>query len=89
MHLGDEFNCVRVFIRMIDQFFDCLNVRSKLEGTLRRKRERLPYTSEKDDRFKVITKVSKATCIKQVRLVLHVTHLYQKEKEISSCVLPT
>ena len=49
----DETTETRVFIRMIDKFFDCMNVRSKLEGKFRRKDQRLPYTSPKDDRFKV------------------------------------
>ena len=49
----DETTETRVFIRMIDQFFDCLNVRSKLEGKLRRKDQRVPYTSPSDYRFKV------------------------------------
>ena len=49
----DETTETRVFIRMIDQFFDCMNVRSKLEGKFRRKDQRLPYTSPKDHRFKV------------------------------------
>ena len=51
----DETTETRVFIRMIDQFFDCMNVRSKLEGKLRRKDQRFPYTSSNDHRFKVIT----------------------------------
>ena len=50
----DETTETRVFIRMIDQFFDCMNVRSKLEGKLRRKDQRLPYTSSNDHRLKVI-----------------------------------
>lgn len=50
----DETTETRVFIRMIDQFFDCMNViRSKLEGKVRRKDQRLPYTNPKDHRFKV------------------------------------
>ena len=43
----------RLFIRLFDQFFDCLNVTNKLEGVLKRKDLRLPYTSAKDQRFKV------------------------------------
>ena len=43
----------RLFIRLIDQFFDCLNVTNKLEGVLKRKEFRLPYTSPGDHRFKV------------------------------------
>ena len=43
----------RKFIRMIDTFFDCLNVKSPLEGKLKRKQFRSPYTSPNDERFKV------------------------------------
>lgn len=43
----------RLFVRLFDQFFDCLNVKSKLEGVLKRKDYRLPYTHSGDDRFKV------------------------------------
>ena len=50
----DETMETRVFIQMIDQFFDRMNVRSKLEVKLRRKDQRLPYTSSNDHRFKVI-----------------------------------
>ena len=39
----DEITETRVFILMIDQFFYCtMNVRSKLEGKLRRKDQGLP-----------------------------------------------
>ena len=44
----------RQFIRMIDLFFDALNVKSPLEGKLKRKLFRLPYYSPQDERFKVI-----------------------------------
>ena len=51
---SDETTETRVFIRLVDQFFDCLNVRSKLEGKLKRKDARLPYKSPKDPHVKVI-----------------------------------
>ena len=38
----------RLFIRLFDQFFDCLNVTNKLEGVLKRDYH---YTSAKDQRF--------------------------------------
>lgn len=53
---NEETTETRTFLRMIDQLFDCLNVRSKLEGKLKRKESRLPYTSPNDHRFKVVCK---------------------------------
>lgn len=44
----------RIFIRMIDKFFDCLNVRSYLSGTLKRNDNILPYKSSSDERFEVL-----------------------------------
>ena len=41
------------FIRMIDLFFDALNVKNPLEGKLKRKPFRLPYYTPQDERFKV------------------------------------
>ena len=49
----DETTETRVFIRHIDRFFDCLNVRNTVEGIVKRKPYRLPYTSPRDERFKV------------------------------------
>ena len=43
----------KLFVRLFDEFFDCLNVWSTLEGRLKRKPARLPYYSPNDDRFKV------------------------------------
>ena len=42
-----------LFIRLFDEFFDCLNVTSKLEGILKRKDARLAYYQADDKRFKV------------------------------------
>ena len=39
------------FCKMIDAFFDCLNVRSLREGDLKRKPFCLPYTNKTDERF--------------------------------------
>ena len=49
----DETTETRLFIRLFDEFFDCLNVTNKLEGTLKRKDARLPYYQANDKRFKV------------------------------------
>ena len=46
----------RLFIRMIDKFFDCLNVKSPLLSKLKRKDSIAPYTSPSDERFKVMTR---------------------------------
>ena len=43
----------RLFIRMIDKFFDCLNVKGPLVGLLKRKENLKPYTSCRDERFEV------------------------------------
>ena len=43
----------RLFIRLMDIFFDCLNVKSPIEGKLKRKDSRLPYKKPDDWRFKV------------------------------------
>lgn len=43
----------RVFIRMIDKFFDVLNVKNPVEGQHKRKDNRVPFKSPKDERFKV------------------------------------
>ena len=43
----------RHFIRMIDRFFDAMNVKNPLEGQQKRKGSRAPYYSATDERFKV------------------------------------
>ena len=43
----------RVFIRMIDKFFDCLNVKGPKRGHLKRKENLKPYCSHRDERFEV------------------------------------
>ena len=47
----------RQFIRMIDLFFDALNVKNPLEGKLKRKPFRFPYYTPQDERFKVYLSV--------------------------------
>ena len=44
----DETRETRLFIRMIDQFFNCLNVKSPRQGILQRKDYRLPYKTAND-----------------------------------------
>lgn len=46
----------RLFIRMMDRFFDCLNVKSPRQGILERKEYRRPYSNPNDHRFKVFSK---------------------------------
>lgn len=57
----DETTETRVFIRMIDNFFDCLNVKCRLEGVKKRKPFREAYTHTKDERFKVASIASSYT----------------------------
>lgn len=47
----------RVFIRMMDSFFDCLNVKNDTEGIKKRKPMREAYTNFQDERFKVLPKL--------------------------------
>ena len=42
-----------LFIRMVDRFFDCLNVRNPLLAQMKRKDSIAPYKSQNDERFKV------------------------------------
>ena len=44
----------RLFIRMIDKFFDCLNAKGPLMAKLKRKEDTAPYSAVTDYRFKVI-----------------------------------
>ena len=43
----------RLFIRMIDKFFDCLNAKGPKMAMLERKADRAPYTKKSDNRFKL------------------------------------
>ena len=49
----DETVETRQYIRLLDMFFDCLNVQNPTEGKLRRKGFREPYTSPHDEQFNV------------------------------------
>ncbi len=53
----------RVFIRLVDEFFDCLNVRNKFEGKHKRKEARQPYSKPNDHRFKVTQGTATAKCL--------------------------
>ena len=50
---NDNIRETRLFIRMIDRFFDYLNVRSPLAHQLKRKEGIAPYRKQDDQRFKV------------------------------------
>jgi len=52
----------RLFIRMVDMFFDYLNVKSTLTAKTKRKPSREPYHSRHDARFKVCLIKHKCTC---------------------------
>lgn len=49
----DRTSETRLFIRMIDTFFDNLNVKGPMMATFKRKESIAPYTSSMDERFKV------------------------------------
>ena len=74
----------RLFIRMTDRFFDCLNVKSPRQGILERKEYRRPYSSPNDHRFMVLSK-SPACIHTHTHSTLHThthththTHLYSR-----------
>ena len=50
---NDATQQTRLFIRMVDKFFDYLNVKSPMMGQLKRKESIAPYRSPSDYRFKV------------------------------------
>ena len=55
------------FVRMLDQFFDCLNVRSPNEHVTKRKPNLKPYTSGSDERLCVsLVQIHKAMCVNTV-----------------------
>lgn len=53
----------RVFIRNINKFFDCLNVRSTLMAKNKRNDDIGPYYSSTDERLKVTNRQSIATTV--------------------------
>ena len=50
---NDNTKQTRLFIRMIDRFFDYLNVKGPKMAQLKRKESIAPYKSPNDERFKV------------------------------------
>ena len=53
-YLGeDDTSETESFVRLMDTFFDCMNVRSTVEGTRKLKPNLKPYYSQDDDRLKV------------------------------------
>lgn len=50
---NDHTKETRLFIRMVDRFFDYLNVRFPLTHQLKRKESIAPYRKPTDERFKV------------------------------------
>ena len=56
----DEENtkATQLFIRMIDMWFDAMNVKNRLEGQMKRNDFRLPYTSPLDYKVRVQKKLS-------------------------------
>ena len=51
--MDDSTQQTRVFIRMVDKFFDYLNVKGPKMDLLKRKDSITPYKSPNDERFKV------------------------------------
>jgi len=49
----DETVETRQFVRLMDMFFDCLNVQNPIGGKLRRKGFWEPYRSPHDEQFSV------------------------------------
>ena len=50
---NDNTQQTRLFIRMINKFFDCLNGKGPQMAKLKRKNDIAPYKSAADERFKV------------------------------------
>ena len=50
---NDATQQTRLFIRMIDRFFDLLNVKGPQVAKLKRKDSLVPYTRPSDEQFKV------------------------------------
>lgn len=59
---NDRTQQTRLFIRMVDMFFNCLNVKSPMQGKLKRKDNLIPYKSPHDERFKVRLSLKNFEC---------------------------
>ena len=53
---GDQASETARFVRMVDQFFDAMNVHNYTHGLYARKPYQMPYISPKDMRLKVLQK---------------------------------
>ena len=52
--MGDDETCeTEMFVRHMDTFFDCLNVRALTEGIVNLKPNLSPYRTSDDERLKV------------------------------------
>lgn len=58
------------FVRMMNRFFDLLNVRSTSEGVAKRNPDLLPYTSLADPRFKACNCILPSTYCVIIILIL-------------------
>ena len=50
---NDATEQTRLFIRMINKFFDCINAKGPQMAKLKRKEDIAPYKRPSDERFKV------------------------------------
>ena len=50
---ADATQQTRLFIHMVDKFFDCLNAKGPQMAKLKQKDNTAPYTTPSDERFKV------------------------------------
>ena len=69
---NDSTQQTRVFIRMIDRFFDYLNVKSPLMAQMKRKESIAPYKSPKDERFTV----SICMCVHKQKHIIHIHNVF-------------
>ena len=68
---SDATQQTRLFIRMVNIFFDCLNVKGPQMAKLKRNGNIAPYTSPNDHRFKVSTESNQTDqCVLYALLLL-------------------
>ena len=75
----------RHFIRMMDYFFDCLNVKSPRQGILERKEYCHPYSSPSDQRFKVLP-LTPSHIHMRAQVATHVTNANTHTDTLQSCI---
>ena len=73
----------RNFIYLIDTFFDCLNVTSKLVGQMKRKDALKPYYDENDWRFQVRVSITIYCFIQNVFITLQKLYYTLAPQEIA------